>query len=66
VDKQNQNDETSIEQTTEIILTEENGKTKVKIKATVLKVGSKAQMAVQGMKMGFTQQLEKLNTFLTN
>jgi uncharacterized protein YndB with AHSA1/START domain len=58
-------EETAIDQTTEITLTEENGKTKVEVKATIYKTGPKAQMAVEGMQYGFTQQLEKLNNFLT-
>jgi uncharacterized protein YndB with AHSA1/START domain len=57
-------EETLIDQTTETTLTDEGGKTKLKIKATVHKTGPKAGMAVQGMQYGFTQQLEKLNNFL--
>jgi uncharacterized protein YndB with AHSA1/START domain len=57
-------EETTIDQTTEVTLTEENGKTKVKIIAIIHKTGPKAEMAVQGMEAGFTQQLEKLNNFL--
>jgi len=60
-----QKEETTIDQTTEIELTEENGKTKVKIRAVIHKAGPGAGMAVQGMKAGFTQQLDKLNDFLT-
>jgi len=59
------NEETTIDQTTELTLTEEDGKTKLKIKATIYKTGPKAGMAVQGMQAGFTQQLEKLNDFLS-
>ena len=55
---------TLIDQLTELVLTEENGKTKLKLKATINSTGPKAGMAVQGMQMGFTQQLEKLNNFL--
>jgi uncharacterized protein YndB with AHSA1/START domain len=58
-------EETTIDQTTEITLTEENGKTKVEVKAAIHKTGPKAGMAVQGMEAGFTQQLEKLNGFLS-
>ena len=60
-----QKEQTTIDQTTEITLTEENGKTTVKIKATVHKVGPGAKMAIQGMNAGFTQQLAKLQTFLS-
>ena len=60
-----QNEETTIDQATELTLTEENGKTKLKIRAAIYKTGPKAGMAVQGMQAGFTQQLDKLNDFLT-
>jgi uncharacterized protein YndB with AHSA1/START domain len=59
-----QKEETTIDQTTEISFAEEKGKTKVKIRAVIHKAGPGAQMAVQGMKMGFTQQLDKLKEFL--
>ncbi len=61
-----QYEETTIDQTTELTLTEEDGKTKLKIKATIYKTGPKAGMAVQGMQAGFTQQLEKLKDFLSS
>jgi|SRR5665213_4494702 len=54
-----------IDQTTEITLTAEGGKTKVEVIATIHKTGPKAGMAAQGMEGGFTQQLEKLNKFLS-
>lgn len=57
-------EETTIDQKTEITFVEEGGKTKVKIKAAIYKTGPKATMAVEGMQYGFTQQLEKLHTFL--
>jgi uncharacterized protein YndB with AHSA1/START domain len=53
-----------IDQTTEITFAEVDGKTKVVVKAAIYKLGPKAGMAAEGMKYGFTQQLEKLNTFL--
>ena len=58
-------EETTIDQTTELTLTEEGSKTKLKIIATIHKAGPGARMAVQGMQAGFTQQLDKLNYFLT-
>jgi uncharacterized protein YndB with AHSA1/START domain len=61
---QNENEETTIDQTTEITLTEEGNKTKLIIKAVIHKTGPGAKMAVEGMQAGFTQQLEKLNDFL--
>ncbi len=59
-----QKEETMIEQTTELILTEKDGKTKLQIKAVIHKAGPGASMAVQGMEHGFNQQLSKLNDFL--
>ena len=57
-------EETMIDQTAELTLVEESGKTKLTIKAVVNKMGPKAGMAVQGMQYGFAQQLDKLNNFL--
>ena len=57
-------EETMIDQTTEITMTEMQGETKVKVKAVIHKTCPKAQMAVEGMQYGFTQQLEKLDKFL--
>ena len=58
-------EETTIDQTTEVTLTEENGKTKVKVRAVINNPETAPAMAVQGMEAGFTQQLEKLNKFLS-
>ena len=58
---EDQKEETLIDQTTEVTLTEDDEKTKIKIKAVVLKTGPAAGMAVAGMEMGFTQQLDKLS-----
>jgi uncharacterized protein YndB with AHSA1/START domain len=55
---------TQIDQVVEMILAEENGQTKMKLTATVNKVGPGAQMAIQGMQMGFNQQFDKLQKFL--
>ncbi|HEY5220673.1 MAG TPA: SRPBCC domain-containing protein [Candidatus Paceibacterota bacterium] len=60
----NDNGETTIDQTTEMTLTEENGKTKLNLKATIHKTGPGAKMAVEGMQGGFTQQFAKLKKFL--
>jgi uncharacterized protein YndB with AHSA1/START domain len=65
-----QKGETTIDQTTELTLTEDDslpaqaGKTRVKIMAVVHKIGPGAKMAVEGMQAGFAQQLDKLNDFL--
>jgi uncharacterized protein YndB with AHSA1/START domain len=64
-------EETTINQTTDLMLTEEDGlsaqagKTKVKVIAVIRKAGPGAKMAVEGMKYGFTEQLEKLEKFLS-
>jgi uncharacterized protein YndB with AHSA1/START domain len=57
-------EDTTIDQTTEITLTEEGGKTKVTVRAAIHKTGPKAGMAVEGMEYGFNQQLDKLGKFL--
>ncbi len=57
-------DDTLISQTTEVTLTEKNGKTALKIVAIIHETGSAARMAVEGMEAGFTQQLAKLDNFL--
>lgn len=59
-----QEETTQIDQVSELTLVEENGKTKLKLKATINKTGPDAKMAVEGMQMGYTQQLEKLDKFL--
>ncbi|MDB5187965.1 MAG: ATPase [Candidatus Kaiserbacteria bacterium] len=61
-----QKDTTLIDQTTEIkFAEEEDGKTKINIKAAIYKVGPNASMAVEGMQYGFTQQLAKLENWLS-
>jgi len=57
-------EEMMIDQTTEITFVEDQGKTKVNVKAAIYKMGPKAGMAAEGMQYGFTQQLEKLAKFL--
>ena len=61
---ESQEETTEIDQVTELTLTDENGKTKIKLKATINKTGPDAKMAVEGMQYGFNQQLDKLNKFL--
>jgi uncharacterized protein YndB with AHSA1/START domain len=55
---------TTLEQVQELTFNEENGKTKMKLKVTLNKIGPKAGMAVEGMKWGFNQQFDKLEKFL--
>ena len=57
-------DTTEIDQTNVMVLTEENGKTKLNLKATINKAGPDAGMAAEGMRMGYTQQFDKLVKFL--
>jgi uncharacterized protein YndB with AHSA1/START domain len=59
-----QKEATEIDQVSELTLTSENGKTKMRLKIAINKTGPKAKMAVQGMQAGFNQQLDKLNKFL--
>ncbi len=55
---------TTIETVQELNLTEEAGKTKLHLKATLHKAGPKAGMAVQGMEYGYNQQFDKLSNYL--
>jgi uncharacterized protein YndB with AHSA1/START domain len=57
-------EDTMIDQMTEVSFVEEGGKTKVKVHAVIYKTGPKAKMAAEGMEMGFTQQLAKLEKHL--
>jgi uncharacterized protein YndB with AHSA1/START domain len=59
-----QEETTEIDQMTDLILSYENGKTKMKVKAAINKTGPNAGMAVQGMEYGFNQQFAKLDKFL--
>lgn len=55
---------TEIDQINELTLTDENGKTKLKLKAIVNRIGSDAKMAIEGMQSGYSQQFDKLEKFL--
>jgi uncharacterized protein YndB with AHSA1/START domain len=55
---------TTIETVQELSLNEENGKTKLFLKATLNKAGPKAGMAAEGMQFGYNQQFDKLDKFL--
>jgi len=57
-------EDTMLDQTTEITFLEEDGKTKVKVRAAIYKTGPKAGMAAEGMQYGFNQQMDKLAAFL--
>ena len=56
---------TTIETVQELSLAEEDGKTKLYLKATLNKVGPKAGMAAEDMKYGYDQQFDKLDNYLT-
>jgi uncharacterized protein YndB with AHSA1/START domain len=56
---------TKIDQITELTMYEDSGKTVIKLKATINKTGPDAKMAIEGMQMGFNQQFDKLNKFLS-
>jgi len=60
-----QEETTEIDQVTELSLSDDNGQTKIKLKATINKTGPNTKMAVEGMQMGFNQQLDKLSKFLS-
>lgn len=55
---------TTIETVQELTLSEEDGKTKLYLKAAIHKAGPDAGMAVQGMRYGYDQQLDKLAAYL--
>jgi uncharacterized protein YndB with AHSA1/START domain len=59
-----QEETTEIDQVSELTLVDDNGKTKLKLKATINKTGPNAKMAVEGMQQGYTQQFDKLENFL--
>jgi len=59
-----QEETSNLEQVTEITFADVDGKTQMDLKVMVLKTGPAADMAVQGMQAGFTQQFEKLKEFL--
>ncbi len=61
-----QEETTELDQVQELVFTEEGGKTKLNLMVTLKKVGPAAGMAVEGMKWGFNQQFDKLDTFLAN
>jgi uncharacterized protein YndB with AHSA1/START domain len=55
---------TDIHQIAELTLVEDNGKTNMRLKISLTKVGSKAGMAVEGMKWGYNQHFDKLVAYL--
>ena len=61
-----QEETTEIDQQTELTMVDVDGNTKIKLKATINKTGPDTKLAVDGMEMGFNQQLDKLSRFLAN
>lgn len=55
---------TQIDTVTELVLSEDNGKTKMHLKAVINKAGPDAGMAAEGMQYGYAQQFEKLVAYL--
>lgn len=55
---------TAIDQISQLALSEENGKTTLKLKVTLTKIMPNAQAAVDGMKYGYNQQFDKLAELL--
>lgn len=54
----------TIEQTSALVLRDDNGKTQMHLTATITKTGPDAGMAVEGMQYGYNQQFDKLETYL--
>lgn len=50
----------------ELVLTESDGHTKLSLQITITEIGPAAKMAAFGMKWGYKQYLDKLETFLAN
>lgn len=63
---QGQEDTTTIEHVNELTLSEAGGKTVVHLRITISEIGSGAKMAAFGMKWGYKQQLDKLETYLAS
>ena len=59
-----QRETTEIDQVTELVMTDENGKTRLKLVATINKTGPDATMAAEGMQYGYEQQFNKLDGYL--
>ncbi len=59
-----QEDTTKIDQSTDLALSGDNGKTKMTLKVSVNRLGPNAQMAIEGMQIGFNQQFDKLDKLL--
>lgn len=56
--------DTQIDSVQELTLSEESGKTVLRLRAAILQTGPQAGMAAEGMDMGYNQQLDKLAAFL--
>jgi len=56
---------TTIEHTNDLILTEADGTTVVKLDVSIASIGSEAKLAAFGMKWGYKQYLTKLDEYLS-
>lgn len=56
---------TTIKHTNHVTLTEADGATLVSLRVSITEIGSKARMAAFGMKWGYKQYLDKLDTYLS-
>ena len=61
-----QKEETTIDQTTELTFTEENGKTKLSLHAAVSNITPEGKPYLEGMNEGWSQSLDRLNEFVGN
>jgi uncharacterized protein YndB with AHSA1/START domain len=57
---------TTIEHENELVLTETDGATSLSLTIAISQIGSGAKMAAVGMKYGFKQYLDKLETYLSD
>lgn len=61
-----QEETTTIDHVNELTLSEDGGKTVVNLRITINEIGSGAKMAAFGMKWGYKQQLDELETYLAS
>jgi hypothetical protein len=59
-------DTTTIDHVNDLTLSEDGDKTVVSLRISINEIGSGAKMAAFGMKWGYKQQLDKLETYLSD
>jgi len=57
---------TQIDQTADLVLSEEDGKTNMVLTVEITHAGPGAKMALEGMQWGYNQQFDKLEKYLAN